>query len=99
MNYIFIIYTLNIKLYCSIATKQCQLFQFYCDTHSFVSNYLLLLFLVQMTARNRVNVSVIDVCAKAIGLQKTAVYMHVQMVAVRTKDVVYARKSIADVLM
>lgn len=52
-----------------------------------------------MIARNRVNVLAINVCAKAIGLLKTAVYMRVQIVAVRLKDAAYARKNIVDALM
>lgn len=55
--------------------------------------------LVQMIARNRVNVLAINVCAKAIGLLKTAVCMRVQIVAVRLKDAAYAQKNIVDALM
>lgn len=56
-------------------------------------------FLVQMTARNRVNVLAINVSAEAIGLRKTAVCTRVQIVVVLPKDVACVRRNIADALM
>lgn len=50
--------------------------------YNFLFHKILFSILVQMTARNRVNVSAIDVCAKAIGLHRTAVCMHAPMDAV-----------------